>query len=206
MIGDLIALTEFVLNRGEKIKESRKEFFNNFVDPAYSQFKLIHEDYLKSFQKYRDLIRHSNEPLNLEHQVITEIRQDHISTRNIRQEALNLAEIVDNQFQGDYFDKQTQKKKKGQSEPEFAFADAILNYILLGTSSNYYLLDQESYPGNAPRSVVVTNLTKIFGEEEDEKLKIKKSIMKLNGVLEDLQLQYDNVNKQYLQLKVYFLK
>jgi hypothetical protein len=206
MIGDIIALIELVINRSEKIKESRKEFFNDFVEPAYSQFKSVHEDYLKSFQRYRELIKHSNEPLSLEHKVIAEIRQDHINTRNIRQELLNVSEVIDNQFQGDYFEKYRQKSRKSQSEPEFGFADAVLKYLLLGTNSNENLLDgEEMYPGNAPRLNAVKNLRGIFSKEWDEKTKIKESIAKLNDVLENIQAEYDTVNKQYLKLKTYLL-
>ncbi|HEY9643265.1 MAG TPA: hypothetical protein V6C57_22440, partial [Coleofasciculaceae cyanobacterium] len=173
--------------------------------PAYAQFKLIHEDYLKSFQRYRELIQNSSESLNLEHKVIAEIRQDHINTRNIRQEALNLAEVIDSHFQGDYFDKQIQRNKKGQSEPEFAFANTILNYILLGTNSDRNLLEEEMYPGNVPRFEAATTLTEIFGREDDEKTKVTKAIEKLNDVLGELQNQYDGVSKKYLQLKLHFL-
>ncbi|BAT52616.1 unknown protein [Nostoc sp. NIES-3756] len=74
MIADGIKLVEFILNQFSKAQDKKEKLLEQFVEPAYSQLQVIHEDYLKACRKYWEYIRH-DEPLNLI-KVINEIDQD----------------------------------------------------------------------------------------------------------------------------------
>ncbi|MGH1393680.1 MAG: hypothetical protein ACRAVC_06565 [Trichormus sp.] len=74
MIADAIKLIEFISGQFSKAQDKKDKLLEQFVEPAYSKFQVIHEDYLKACRRYWESIRY-DEPLNLA-KVINEIDQD----------------------------------------------------------------------------------------------------------------------------------
>lgn len=81
MVGDIVALCEFILNRRNNKQEATKNLIEDFVDPVFSLFKVVHNDYLQTFRKYHDQIE-SNNPLDL-NLIINEIEQDSLFSQNL---------------------------------------------------------------------------------------------------------------------------
>ena len=81
MISDIVALCEFILNRRNNRREATKDILEDFVDPVFSLYKVVHDDYLQTFRKYQDQIE-SNNPLDL-NLIITEIEQDSLFSQNL---------------------------------------------------------------------------------------------------------------------------
>lgn len=86
MIGDIIALIEFIKNQREKKTEIQRNLIEDFVNPVFSLFKKVHDDYLTTFRKYQDAIESSNTlQLSL---IIEEIKKDSLFSKNLRYELL----------------------------------------------------------------------------------------------------------------------
>ena len=58
-------------------KESKKKLFLNFIEPIYSDFETIHNEYLKSFRKYRHILKDTKISLK---ELIDKIREDYLSS------------------------------------------------------------------------------------------------------------------------------
>jgi hypothetical protein len=82
MVGDIIALAEFIEKWVGKKTEVKRNLIEDFVDPVFSLFEKIHDDYLTTFRTYQDKIKSSN-PLNLS-AIIQEIERDSLFSENLR--------------------------------------------------------------------------------------------------------------------------
>lgn len=62
-------------------KQSRKNLFDDFVTPVFTEFETVYKDYLESFRRYRNLLKSSNVPLA---SVIDTIQEDNLFTEDQR--------------------------------------------------------------------------------------------------------------------------
>jgi hypothetical protein len=94
MIIDLVdKLIERCLQLAKHHREVNRNLFSDFVDPIYSQMEEIHKNYLDSFQKYRALIKSTNEPFDANHQILDLIREEHLFSEGRRLKILELSRI-----------------------------------------------------------------------------------------------------------------
>jgi len=62
----------------------RKETLENFIDPIYVLFEQIHNEYLKDFRKYREMIINSKLTLNASHPIFDLIKTDSLYSQGQR--------------------------------------------------------------------------------------------------------------------------
>lgn len=62
----------------------RKETLENYIDPIYVLFEQIHNEYLKDFRKYREMIINSKSPLNASHPLFDLIKTDSLYSQDQR--------------------------------------------------------------------------------------------------------------------------
>jgi hypothetical protein len=86
MVGDIIALVDLILNRRDKVKENKQNYLNNFIEPVFSQFKIVHNNYLETFNSYRSEIE-SSQKFNI-NIIVNKIKKDSLFSQNLRSELL----------------------------------------------------------------------------------------------------------------------
>ena len=89
MLIDIIdKLIDRIIQLAEWKKQSRKNLFNDFINPIFIEFEVVHNDYLDSFRHYRSLLRSSSVSLD---SVCDTIKEDNIFTENRRNRLKELA-------------------------------------------------------------------------------------------------------------------
>ncbi|MBD2564554.1 MULTISPECIES: hypothetical protein [Nostoc] len=97
MIAEIIALVDFIFNRSDKFKENKQNYLDNFIEPVFSQFKIVHNNYLETFNNYRFEIE-SSRILDIK-TIINKIKKDSLFSQNLRDELLAPIENkLDNDF------------------------------------------------------------------------------------------------------------
>ncbi len=59
MVNDILELIKLAREMLEKKREFEKEYFQNYVEPAWQLFQRIHNDYKDSFLEYSDSVSES---------------------------------------------------------------------------------------------------------------------------------------------------
>lgn len=209
----LLDLMEKLVDKGLQLakhrREMSKQLFDDFIQPIYSDFEAVHNNYLKSFQEYRNLIISFSEP--------PDIDQVKSLTNKIRNDFL--------------FSEGNRKKVIAFTNPEHyndnleSFLNSIRRYLLETTGEGFDLhtYDQKVFTGfynsiryfltgKTPHSGSTTKVMgrkNIINEAESTDLNIKKdpSLIK-KGLLKivdryiiDIQNHYGNVAKEYAKIK-----
>lgn len=71
--------------------EVQRNVFNDFVLPVFSEFEVVHNNYLDTFHKYRQLLKTSDKGCDLTHPIFDLIKEDIIFTKGQRLKVLELA-------------------------------------------------------------------------------------------------------------------
>lgn len=82
MIGDIIALWEFILNQLQDREEDKKKLIEDFIDSVSSDFEKVHDNYIKTFRIYQNKIESS---ISIDFSsVINEIEKDSLFSEHLR--------------------------------------------------------------------------------------------------------------------------
>lgn len=85
MIIDLfIKLVDHLILLAKTRQEIGRDFYLNFVAPAFRDFENIHSNYLASIQKYRDMVMDTSIELGNSHPIFEIIAQDNLYSANLR--------------------------------------------------------------------------------------------------------------------------
>jgi hypothetical protein len=87
MLKDIIALIQLIMNFEEKGSAKQRNLMVDFVDPVFSLFKKVNDDYVVTFRKYKDEVESSN-PLQLS-SIVRLIQEDSVFSQNTRDELSN---------------------------------------------------------------------------------------------------------------------
>jgi len=188
MIGEIISLVDLYFNRRDGYNEKKQNFFTEIIDPAYSDFKFMHNYYLQAFQRYRDLINSSNEELSLKHKIFDEIWKDYLFSEGERSSLRNLS----NKF------------SQGANDSVFLFFYEIYNY-LTGLESNFHnnfrqdgfssMVDTTS---NVYFAMVDASLREILQQGIYDK---KNAITALDEIVMDFQNRYISISNHYSEIR-----
>lgn len=84
----MIELVMKLIDRCIELVKRREEqdhfLFEKFVAPAFADFEKVHEAYIDSMIKYREMIRDSTKELDPKHPVFQEILTDRLLTRGLK--------------------------------------------------------------------------------------------------------------------------
>jgi hypothetical protein len=176
MIIDLVdKLLDRCLDLARYYQKVRINLYENYVNPTYSQFEIVHNNYLESFKIYRELIKSYDEGTDIS-SIIDKIQEDSLFTANLRIKLFELSKLYREPVIGD-------------------FVEAILYY------TSYVSGENQPYC-NAKRLGLIDELERIFKSSTkiDERKK-DKALKALDLRIKDLQVGYSIVTKEYLQLK-----
>lgn len=192
-------------------QERRRNVFNDYVGPTYSDFMKLHKNYLESFRKYRAAIEVSQLPLDVRHPVFSEICSDSLFTKNYRAKLWQIEPIFRDTTVG-------------------PFTFAIFRYLVcisslvsgissseprsLGTKGISILESDISIEPrfgtlditNVPRMVAFDSLTEIFMSRLDDAEKRKEAMGYIDLIVQFLQNEHESVTTSYLLLKSELLK
>ncbi len=98
VLSEIVTLVDLLRKLAQRKSELDKAYFDNFVDPIWYSFKQIHADYKASFLQYAKLA--SENELSRK-QLIERVRQDSISTADLRAELNGLVRTLPNQGKAD---------------------------------------------------------------------------------------------------------
>lgn len=83
-----LKLIDRLIQLGERREKINRNLFTDFVSPIFSDFEKIHEEYLASFRKYREMIKMDESREQLEDR----IKEDMLFTASSRSKLRNLEE------------------------------------------------------------------------------------------------------------------
>lgn len=66
-------------------KNKKVELFNFFIEPAFKDIEMVHNNYLECFSEYLDFFKTNDFPFDMNHTIIKKIAVDSIFTENLRQ-------------------------------------------------------------------------------------------------------------------------
>jgi hypothetical protein len=87
MLKDLVSLIQLRMNLKDEELAKNRNLMVDFVEPVFSIFKKVNDDYIVTFRKYKDEIE-SNNPLELS-LIVKLIQEDSFFSRNTRDELFN---------------------------------------------------------------------------------------------------------------------
>ncbi|KAF5419947.1 MAG: hypothetical protein C5S44_09740 [Candidatus Methanocomedens sp.] len=180
----IIELVDKLLDRCIQLikhsQEIRRNLLDDFVDPVFSEFESVHKNYLESFQKYRDIIKSSDNTIS----VARQIEEDHLFTEGQRGKLIELSNFSEEPVVG-------------------SFVTAIRSY-LIGKEENIV----GDYYCNLPRRGLLA-IIKPRGrfphrpaESEEEKEEKREVVLyQFDLLVKEMQSRYLRVTSEYMKLK-----
>jgi hypothetical protein len=192
MVGDIISGAKFLFEaisaKGAKSKEYKKDLMQNFVEPLYAQFEIVHKEYVASFQNYRTMLSQPKPPLNFTHPVFAQMQKDHAMSDTDRAKLVGLSQHL-NTFRSEV-------AKQMAKEPAGRLAQLIIEYV---TTPAHELT--ERWGLNQPRYSVLVNLERLAKSDTSDAEKKSEAIKQIDEVAEDLQGHYLYIPTQYMDVK-----
>jgi hypothetical protein len=84
MLDLLLKLIDRLIALAKKRSEINRELFNDFVQPAFQTFEIVHADYIESLTRYSARLADKTFGLNLDHPVFRDIELDSLKSEHLR--------------------------------------------------------------------------------------------------------------------------
>jgi len=175
-------------NNYQKVKNIR--FFKNFLQPAYNKFEKAHQDYTKTFKRYRDII--SNNDYITEKDIWKSVQllfKDSIFSYHLRTDAIQEAELL----------------KCSTSFNFNPFISAINRYFTGPIEGKSDLPQHANKLSNGhfnlPRAKLFNVLRILKDSLGDEKMKAMVTVDSLDEIMMHLQKQKELIHAHYLIAK-----
>jgi hypothetical protein len=179
-------------------QESKRKFFENYISPVYSLFEEVHAEYLKSFQKYRNMLKENRNYDKVVDELCDLIKEEHLFTTHQREKLVGLLSTP-----------------KESDLENFTF---WISYYLFDSWEAFhgsYDLDH-SDKGFGPQRWRKSLFDYLKGIQEGhhigtlEKIskrhRVKAAIDVLDGLVDKMQTVYSKITKDYFELKKKYLK
>ncbi len=226
LVGELVdRLIQLVQAR----KQSRKQLLDEQITPVFSAFESVHQHYLSSFAKYRDIIKTSTEPLTLSHPIIDLIASDNLFTQHEREKILQLGDIIaDSKVKNlillvrDYLvdtrvasePMEGYKSKPFKSNPQHWRRTLLEELNAIFREQWQIILDRDaSRPPlyDSEQKEALAEIQREIGIQENDiraldKTKAYFAVKAIDEVVEEMQEAYTEVNGEYLRLGRELLK
>ena len=193
MLDLFLKLIEKFVDLQKRREETNKALFKDLILPAFSDFEIVHKDYVESFKRYRDLIETTEEPLSDKHVVLRLIQKDSLFTEHLRTKAWGHDELYSDKIFG-------------------GFAIAIFKYLFCVTDNDSSLTDPRSNPRRRRLSDELTDVFQGIQDNDNEnalqtnQTKKQCAIEVLDEHITDIQTQFSNTVNEYAKLKKRLLK
>jgi hypothetical protein len=83
-IASILSLIDRLIDLVKKRSELNREMFNDFVQPAYQAFEVVHADYIDSLTRYKSRLEDTSFELDLNHPVFRDIELDSLKSEHLR--------------------------------------------------------------------------------------------------------------------------
>ena len=183
MIDIVIQLVDRLVKFSQYHQERKKETFEKFVEPIYSEFKITHENFINKLIQYKQQINSSNN-FSLDHQIFEEIIKDGILDSARRDELKSLT----NAMRGLVYED---------------FAQQIQVYLLVRVNHSEH--DDYYLPASVIRTDLVESLKEVAQSSLDIESKKSRALNILDLFIENRVICNSNVANEYASLKVKLL-
>ncbi|HPG42065.1 MAG TPA: hypothetical protein PLP19_22185 [bacterium] len=171
MIADLIL--KFLDGSIELLKikqDKRKNYFTTLIEPLYQNFEILHQDYLRSFENYRHMIK-TSQSFDSEHPVLDLIVKEHLFSQCIRKKIKAASKLFPESpypysvyRRGKLSTIKPSSKARDRDEIE-KFLSRVIGYFEM-TSDYYVFNDRHAMIDNSPRSSLISGLKFIFSIDQ----------------------------------------
>lgn len=215
---EVVSLLETLRRLVSRKAELDKEYFENFIQPAWEAFLKVHRDYKTSFREYAELVAQDNYPIST---LVERLRQDSIYTRDLRSELWEIIKHIPS------------ARGKTKEDSLSAFSKDMVNYLYARYGIHYVrsgVLDDKSLehlsnwgprifyvgtrsreekplqvgygddtvdglPSNVPRYLAIIYLSQKGTRDRDQAKEF------LNAIASIIQIRYHKVAGSYYQLR-----
>jgi hypothetical protein len=191
-------LIDYLLTFEGRSLRNRKQVYDNFVSPVQEGFKAVHDDYWKSFQRYREMCRDTAHKMDLDHPLIDTIRNDSRQTEHLR------AEVLD---PGRDWRKVNRKypaiREYLKSIQVYFWSSYYLEGIFQGIGTDPFDGERRLLPPipNTPRRDLGKGLESILKANLPDEEKRRQCTQLIDEIVELIQRDYRIVLQQYLRVK-----
>jgi len=196
MVGDILSgirfLFDAISSKGVRSREYKKNLMQNFVEPLYAQFEIVHKEYVTSFQNYRTLLSQSKPALNPKHPVFAAMQNDHALSDTDRAKLTGMSKHLDT-FRSEV-------GKQMAADPAGRLAQSVIDYVL---TPGHELT--ERWGLNAPRKSLLIKLEGIASADLSDAKKKSAATELIDDLAEGLQRKYLAITQSYMNLKANLL-
>ena len=194
----LLKLIDSLFTLEGRTLRNRKQVYDNFVAPVQESFETVHDDYLKSFQRYREMCRDTARKIDLDHPLIDTIRNESRQTEHLRAKVLDPG------------------RDWHKTNREYPAIREYLKSIQVYFWSSYYLpgaldgIDTDPFDGerrllppipNIPRRDLGKGLESILQANLPDGEKRRQCTELIDEIVQLIQRDYRNVLQRYLRVK-----
>lgn len=166
-------------------EEVHRRLFDDFVHPIHLDFEAVHQDYLETFRKYREMVKAPEPPLNGNHPVLDALAEDAVFNARLRMRIHGMTSSDTDPLLGD-------------------FISSISEYFFWVGEGTDDLIFEESNFGDGPnvaRQKTLESLRNIFDSEDKTEVKRSKAIETIDEVVGILQRNYAAEVREFSNLK-----
>jgi hypothetical protein len=102
MIELFVALLDKLIDLVKKREEINRASFSDFLSPAMLGIEAVHNDYLASFARYREILKDKRIPLDANHPVFEKIKEDNLFSQQLRSRMVALEPLLDDEIFGEF--------------------------------------------------------------------------------------------------------
>ncbi len=223
----IVELADKLLDRSIQFinhrKQNRKTKLENYVKPIYELFEELHSAYLESFSKYRDMVQNAQEDeLQSDSNIIKMIQRDNLFTAHQRGKVFELAKAAEDEDVGKFmqaiYDYLLSSRFISQREIQEHTGVGFIQRWRSSLISELSSIFSENW-----RSTIDPNISgpplsdddlqyeleqkcKEFKIEPGDEWRIEKlkrgfAFEALDGIVGEMQREYQEVNSKYLEVK-----
>lgn len=155
-------------------EEVHRRLYDDFVHPVHLDFEAVHQDYLDTFRRYREMVKAPETSLNAEHPVLDALEEDAVFNAKLRVRIGGMISSATDPLLGDFI----------RSISEYFF------WVGVGTDD---LIFKDSNFGDGPnvaRQQTLESLRNIFDSEDKAEVKRSQAIKTIDGIVGILQSKY----------------
>src|SRR5690242_16457465 len=102
MLDTVLKLIDRCIDLVKRREQVNRDLFNDFVEPAFADFKAVHRDYVESFRRYRTMISDEAIPLTRQHPIFQAIQSDNLYSQDLRNSVYALLPSANHPILGDF--------------------------------------------------------------------------------------------------------
>jgi hypothetical protein len=210
MLDLFLKLIDRCIDLAKRREQVNKNFYTEFIAPTFSDFEAVHNNYMGTFLRYREMLSDGKVKLDNKHPVIDLISRDSLFSNNLRAKIMALPYEASNPIVQEftkaiavYLGNVAVYELKFQDEPEgINIKDIKKIRYELGVAVKLWLM---SYNCKV-RYHFKEGIVEILKESVDQEVKRKRAVEVLDNFVAIAQVNYMAVLREHSKLKNQLLK